>query len=702
MARKRTPTVLQMEAVECGAAALGIILGYYGTFVPLEKLRVECGVSRDGSKAVNIVKVARQYGLKASGIRANIEDLRKIKLPVILFWGFFHFLVLEGFKKDQVYINDPATGPRTISLQELNEYFTGVVLTFEPTEKLKEKQKEQTLFKAIKSRLKHCKQLLAFIFLSGLFLVIPGLIIPAFSKIFIDNILIKKLHGWLLPLFLSILFIAAIYGVLIWFQQRYLTKLNTKIAISNSAKFFHHLLRLPIDFFGQRFSGDLVYRMQLNDKMAMLLSGKLASGVINFIMIIFFAALMFTYSVMLTFIGIFSTAVSLLILKLVYRKQMDFNRRLQTESGKTLGITMRGLQIIETVKSSGAEADFFTQLSGQTAKLTNVQQELGTTVNFLNSVYPFLVMLTTTSVLIVGALQVIQGSLSVGTLVAFQALMLSFLMPVRQIFTLFQNMQLLQTDIEKLDDVFNYPKKLTFTEDKKSKGEIPKLSGNVLVKDISFGYSRLDEPLIENFNLVLKPGSRVALVGKTGSGKSTLSKVLAGLYQPWTGEVLFDNQQLKDIFKDVFSNSVAMVYQDIFLFNGTISEERVIQSAKDACIHDDIMTKLGGYSGLIEEDGKNFSGGQRQMLEIARALAGNPSILILDEATSALDAYTEKMIDDNLRRRGCACLIIAHRLSTIKDSDEIIVLDNGKVVQRGTHEELHKVKGEYAELIAMY
>jgi NHLM bacteriocin system ABC transporter peptidase/ATP-binding protein len=713
MKRVKTPTVLQMEAVECGAASLGIILGYYGCFIPLEQLRIDCGVSRDGSKAINVVKVARNYGLKAEGQRVGIDDLSKLKMPVILFWGFSHFLVLEGIKNNQVYINDPATGPRTISPQELNEYFTGVVLTFEPTSTLQKKAKATTFFSTIKHPLRNCGKLLSFVFVAGLFLVIPNLIFPTFSKIFVDNILVKNMHSWLWPLLAIMLLIALIRGVLTWFQNLYLLKLEIKIAVSGAAKFFYHMLRLPIEFFSQRYPGDLVYRVELTDDVAQLFSSGLTSSLINFLMIIFFAILMFTYDKTLTLIGIASTLVAITILKLIYRRQTDLNRRIQTESGKTLGITMRGLQIIETVKAMGAENDFFTQLSGQLAKLINVQQKLGVQTNFLNTVYPFLALLTTTSVLIVGALRVIAGDISVGTLVAFQILMLLFLAPMAQIITLFQDMQKLQTDVEKLDDVFNYPRSSVFSDQENGKYRNARLSGNVVVQNITFGYNRLEKPLITDFNLHLTPGTRIALVGITGSGKSTLSKLIAGLYQPWTGEILFDGKKLSEISKDIFAGSVAMVDQDIFLFEGTIrdnitvldetiSEDDIVQAAKDAAIHDEIVAKMGGYAGKVEESGRNFSGGQRQRLEIARALVGNPAILILDEATSALDAYTEKLIDDNLRRRGCACLIIAHRLSTIRDCDEIIVLDKGVVVQRGKHEQLKNAPGLYAELIEMY
>jgi NHLM bacteriocin system ABC transporter peptidase/ATP-binding protein len=702
-----------MEAIECGAASLAIIFAYYQHFIPLELLRVECGVSRDGSKAANLFKVARKHGFAAKAMNVELQDLTAIKMPAILFWGFNHFLVLEGIKKRRVYLNDPATGPRVATLRELNEKFTGIVLTFQPTAKLPKMAKTQTLIKAVKSRLIKFKELVSFIFLTALFMVIPGIIIPAFSKIFIDNVVVKDMHNWLFPLLMVMLFVALIYGILVWLQEIYLTKLNIKMNITQTSTFFYHLFRLPIEFFSRRFAGDLVYRANLNKNIADLFSGRLASSMINLIMLVFYIALMLVYDVTLTCIGIGSALIALIVLKLAYRKQVDANRLLQTESGKALGMLMRGLEVVETIKSSGSEADFFTQTSGQMAKLVNTQQVLGSSLTLLKSIYPFLTKLTLAMVLTIGAVRVIEGNMSVGTLVAFQALMMAFLLPLSKIIILFQDLQILQTDIEKIDDVLRYPQANFFTGIKNKTIQKPKLSGNVEIKNVAFGYSSLEAPLLSEISFNLTPGKRIALIGKTGSGKSTISKLVAGLFQPWEGQILFDGYSVAEIPQEIFANSIAVVNQEFFLFEGTmrdniimwdetITEEQMIQASKDAGIHDEIITKLGGYLSFVEEDGRNFSGGQRQMLEIARALANNPSILILDEATSALDAYTEQKIDNNLRRRGCACLIIAHRLSTIKDCDEIIVLENGKIVERGIHEQLLDKCTHYRELIELY
>lgn len=712
--RVRTPTVLQMEAVECGAASLSIILRHYGLYMPLEELRVECGVSRDGSKANNVLKAARKYGMEAKGYKYSIEQLMGLKMPVIVFWNFNHFLVLEGWKGNRVYLNDPAGGPRSVTMEEFEGSYTGVTLCVEPGPDFKPGGVKPSFWSCLRPRLVGYEWSVAFVMLTGLFLVIPGLVVPAFTRVFIDEVLVSQKGDWVKPILLGMGITVLVSMFLTWLQQYYLLRFETKLALTTSLKFFRHVLRLPIEFFSQRFGGEIGSRVGINDKVAKVLSEQVATLLMQMVTCVFFAILMFQYDWLLALIAIGFAMFNVVAMRMVNRKRVDTSRRLLQERGKLMGTSMGGLQMIETLKATGGEAEFFARWAGYQAKALKAKQQLGMFSQMLAVLPTLLTATTTVGVLVVGGLRVIDGHLTMGMLVAFQTIVANFTRPINDFVNFGGQLQELQGDMNRLDDVTRYPEDPMYERAERPRPEhlkdVVKLTGRLEIRNLSFGYSPLERPLIEDFNLTIEPGQRVALVGGSGSGKSTVAKLVAGLYKPRSGQILFDGIPREEIPPDLLNNSIGMVDQDIFLFQGTVRDNltmwdntipdiNIIEAMKDAAIADIIAARPGAENSMVSEGGSNFSGGQRQRLEIARALVGNPTFLILDEATSALDPTTEKEIDANLRRRGCGVLTVAHRLSTIRDADEIIVMNRGRIVQRGTHESMKDVEGYYKHLI---
>ncbi len=715
--RVKTPTLLQMEAVECGAAALGIILGYWGKTVPLEELRVECGVSRDGSKANNVLKAARKYGLVAKGFKYdNLAKLYELPLPVILFWNMNHFLVLEGFKGGKAYLSDPAQGPRRITMEELDSSYSGVVCTFEPGPDFAKGGDKPSMIRALRKRLSDSKLALIYIMLCGLFLVMPGLVVPTFSRIFIDDYLIGNREYVIKPLLWAMALTTLVTILLNWLQKYYLLRLETRLSLLHSSRFFAHLQRLPIPYFVQRYAGEIGTRVAINDRVANVIGSKLTSTVIDLCVVVFYAALMLWYDVPLTLVVVLVTTMNILSIKLVARVRTDVSRRLLLDKGKLQGTAMGGLQMIETLKATGGEMEFFSRWAGYQAKSLLGDQTLSLLSETTAAVPVTVSSLATMTVYLMGGFRVMHGMMTVGMLVAYQTLVGSFTRPLANLVNFSGMLQELEGDMNRLDDVLRYEKDAQYTrqlpEPAGEAGQAIKLSGRIELRGITFGYSPLDPPLIEDFNLEIEPGQRVALVGGSGSGKSTVAKLVSGLYDPWKGQVLFDGVPRTELPRSLITNSVGVVDQEVFLFGGTITENvsmwdstlsgaRITQACRDAALEDVIEGREGRYESIIEESGRNLSGGQRQRLEIARALAGEPSIVILDEATSALDPTTETLIDESLRRRGCTCIIIAHRLSTIRDADKILVMQRGKVVQQGTHDEMKVIDGPYKALISV-
>jgi NHLM bacteriocin system ABC transporter peptidase/ATP-binding protein len=707
---KRTPTVLQMEAVECGAAALAMILAYYGAWIPLEQLRVACGVSRDGSKASNIVKAARGLGLAAKGFRKEPSTLHELPMPCIIHWNFNHFVVLEGIDGDRVSINDPAMGRRQIGLVELDLAFTGVVLAMEPTDAFRKIGTKPKGLRLLMRELRGSRGPVALVIAVSLALIIPGIVIPGFTKVFVDEVLIQNTRSWLVPLLIGMGVTALFRAVTTGLQQSLLLRLQTKLAVVMVSRFLWHVMSLPMDFFAQRHAGDIATRVATNEQISRLLSGGVVANTLSLTSLVFFAAAMAAYDVLLASIVVGMSLLNVAALKMIGQRREDLSRSLALERGKLVGSTISAVRTIETLKASGLEDEAFGHWAGIQAKTLNAEQELGVSSNLLDTLPTLLSGLTSAAVLGIGGLRVIEGSLTLGGLVAFQSLMASFTGPIATLVNQVGSFQTIKGGLERLEDVYNYPLDDATLTAAPATSFPPKLAGRIELSNIEFGYSILEPPLITELSISIEPGKRVALVGPSGSGKSTLGRLICGLYKPWSGEIRIDGWTLPEIPREVFANSITYVDQDIFLFEGTardnitlwdstVPEPEISQALKDAAIHEEIATRVGNYDCYVGEGGTNFSGGQRQRIEIARALVTNPSIIVLDEATAALDPITEKAIDDHIRRRGCTCVIIAHRLSTIRDCDEIIVLRQGKIVERGPHEQLVAQQGTYAQLV---
>ena len=712
--RRAVPAILQMETTECAAASLGMILAYHGRWIPLETLRVHCGVSRDGANAASMLRAAREHGLVARGFRSERADLLDLPFPMVLFWEFNHFVVLEGIRGGRAYINDPNEGPRRLSLEEFDESYTGVCFGFQPGPDFRRGGKPPNVVRGLFARFGQASTPLAFASLATLALVIPGVAVPTMLKVFIDDVLIRHNGSWVMPLLVGLALAAAAQGVLTWLQRSLLARMETKLSIVTTARFFWHVVTLPMQFFSQRYAGDIASRVVSNDRVARLISGGLAVNAVNLPSMVVYAAVMLSYDVALTGIALAMVAFNLLALRLASRARENANRRMLKEQGRVAGASINGIQIIETLKANGAEGDFFARWSGIHANALTAQQRLGLVTALANVVPPVLSLLTLVAILGFGGLRILDGAITIGGLIAFQSLMLSFSRPVRGLVQFGANLQMVKGDIARLDDVLNYApdeRTLRGVEEREPEAAAPAPSGFLDLDAVTFGYNAKEPPLLEDFTLSIRPGRRVALVGGSGSGKSTVARLICGLLTPWSGSVRIDGQRLDDIPPARFAEVVSHVDQEITLFDAsvrenvtlwdpTIEERDIVQALRDAAIHDVIASRALKFDSPVEEGGRNFSGGQRQRLEIARALARNPAVLVLDEATAALDPVVELEIDDHLRRRGCTCLIVAHRLSTVRDADEIVVLDRGRIVQRGTHDHLIAQDGAYRTLVA--
>ena len=714
--RIRTPILLQMHATECGAACLGSVLAWYGRWVPLTELREKCEVSRDGSSAASILRAARHYGLECRGLSIGAESLKLLQMPAVLFWQFNHFVVLEGFDDNHFYLNDPASGRRKLTADEFSKGYSRIALKFERGDSFEPGGRRPGIWQQARARLDGSWGAITGAFSCGLMLALLALLVPASVSVFVDHVLVNGE-----PWGVAAAGLLAGGGILVYLlsllKHRFLKRLSIKISVAGYSRGFSRLLRLPVEFFNHRMVGDLTDRVSAIDRIAKNLTEQFLILIIDMAAGVVFLAAMLFVDVRLGLIVLALAMLNAVLAQFVKEMRAGRSDAMRREQGLLLGVGMQMLNHADNLRMVGADDRYYARWSGQQALELDARKryaELG----YVNTGLPGLISILASAIILAfGAVRVLDGEITLGALAGFYILAAMFLAPIGRFVEFADKRQAIESDLHRLEDITKTPVDPVFTRRNPEADSIPtfngrlQLAGQVELRNVTFGYNRSRPPLIKDFNLVIKPGQRVAIVGPSGSGKSTLSRLVAGLNQPWSGEVLFDGHPRYEIPEEVLQRSVSMVDQDVVLFSATlrdnitlwnpaIPDETIIAATRDACIHNEILRRPRGYSTSVEEGGVNFSGGQRQRLEISRALVGNPTVLILDEATSALDAATEEFIDDALRRRGVTCLIVAHRLSTVRDCDEIIVLDKGVEVQRGTHEELIEDReGVYYKLV---
>ncbi len=704
-----TPEVFQVEAAECGAACLSMILRYHHCNVAMEELRCECGVSRDGSSAADLVVAAEHYGLKGRGFSKSSEELRTAPVPCILHWDFNHFVVLEGIRGDRVYLNDPARGHRRVSWEELEKSFTGVVLFFEETGDLERRDEPGGLLQLIRERLWGQTDTVVYLLLSGFLLVFPGIFISILLQLYVDHVVMNGRTGQLALLLLCLAGAYLFKIVLSWVRSSTLARLKLKLNVLTGYELLRHLFRLPIPFFDQRYPGEMSQRVENNNDINSFLTETLIGAALNVVESGFYLILMLVYSPILTAVGILGTVLNMALSVLPMRTLREMAMKQKQDQNHLAGILCAGLSVFSTVKANGAEDDYARDILGAFCSTTQSEQRMGRTQQILSAFPSVISGIFQILVMMVGVGLVINGSITAGVLTAFVEILSSFTQPLNELIGYSQGIQTLKAEMLSIEDIEASREDERFCAEKEAC--LPtRLTGELEMRGVTYSYRTCGAPVLQQISFKVMPGRCLGITGASGCGKSTLVRLLAGLLYPQSGEILYDDIPIRELTPQMLKENIAVVEQNGFFFAGTVRENlsfwnkdvpesELVEALKCADAYEMVNRLPGGLEHRLEEGAKNLSGGQRQKLQIARARIGQPAVILLDEATSAMDPVTEARIMRNLTRSGATCIVIAHRLSAIRNCDLILVMDGGRFVQCGRHEELLQQDGAYRRLL---